>query len=144
MLKKRLAVFALAAMCLMLAALPQIMNKSLLFKKGTSYTLYAGSVSSNARMIVCGEGKEFLTKLFTREVTGESAAYADKGAAFFEAERLETRFLIEESAAGVTNYYGYSPRLSGGVTLFGERINVHVAVSERGSAIGSPLIFGGY
>ena len=114
MLKKRLAVFALAAMCLMLAALPQIMNKSLLFKKGTSYTVYAGSVSSNAQMIVCGEGKEFLTKLFTKEVTG------------------------------VTNYYGYSPRISGGVTLFGERINVHVAVSERGSAIGSPLIFGGY
>lgn len=80
MLKKRLAVFALAAMCLMLAALPQIMNKSLLFKKGKSYTLYAGSVSSNAQMIVCGEGKEFLTKLFTKEVTGESAAYDDKDA----------------------------------------------------------------
>ena len=93
MLKKRLAVFALAAMCLMLAALPQIMNKSLLFKKGTSYTVYAGSVSSNAQMIVCGEGKEFLTKLFTKEVTGESAAYDDKDAAFAEAERLDARFL---------------------------------------------------
>ena len=144
MLKQRLGVFLLAALCLLLAAVPQIMNKSPLFKRGTSYTLYAGSVSSNAQMIMCGEGKEFLTKLFAKEITGESAAYADRDAAFAEAERLGARFLIEESASGVTNYYGYSPRLAGGVTLYGERINVHVAVSERGSAIGTPLIFGGY
>ena len=49
-----------------------------------------------------------------------------------------------ERAEGVTCYYCYSPRLSGGVNLFGKRINLHVAVAEYGYTVGHPLIYGGY
>lgn len=144
MLKKRMGILLLSILCLLLTAAPQILNKGLLFKTGTSYTIYAGSASSNAKIILCKEGRELFTKLFTGEVTGESAAYAQTETAVAEAKRLGARFLFSETAAGVTNYYGYSPRIAGGIILYGKKINVHVAVSEHGSAIGSPLIFGGY
>lgn len=144
MIGKRTRIILLAFLCLALAVLPQAMNKLPLFKRGISYTLYAGSASSNARMLVCGEGREWLDKLFTGNITGESAAYGDTQTALAEAERLGAKFLIVEQAAGITNYYGYSSRLSGGVVLKGERVNIHVAVSGRGSAIGTPLIFGGF
>lgn len=144
MFKKRLVIALLSFFCLALVALPQAMNKAPLFKTGICYTLYAGSESSNARMLVCREGREWLDKLLAKGLTGESASYGDTHTALSEAKRLDTHILFVEYAAGITNYYGYSPRLSGGVTVNGERVNVHVAVSDRGSAIGTPIIFGGF
>ena len=49
-----------------------------------------------------------------------------------------------EYVDGVTCYYCYSPRLGGGVNLFGKRINLHVAVAQYGYMVGYPFIYGGY
>lgn len=51
--------------------------------------------------------------------------------------------LVQESA-DVTDYYYYSAYLSGGVTVAGVPVNLHIAVRGSAASVGSPLIFGGY
>ena len=144
MLKKSLRMFVTAVFCFLLVLAPQVGRKSLLFTKGTSYTLYAGRTGSDAQIIVCERGEEGRTKLITPDVTGESTEYDSAEAAFAELKRLGAETVFTERIGEITNYYAYSPRLGGGVTLYGKKVNVHVAVGRSGAAIGSPLIFGGY
>ncbi len=134
----------LSLICFALVFLPQVLNKSLIFKRGESYTIYSGALSSNAKITVCEKGSEWFTKLTTSNVTGESVCYCDSQTAFSEAERLGAKILFCEKIENVTCYFAYTPRVKNYVTLYGHRVNIQIAVSENRSKIGSPLIFGSY
>ena len=82
-----------------------------------------------------------LYKLFT-PVAGESARYAGDRCEGIR-EQFSARLLFTEEVCGVVNYYLYSPRLGEGVVLNGFLVNLHIAVGEEQTAVGTPLIFGG-
>lgn len=130
--------------CLALVLVPQAFNKSPIFKSGEDYTIYSGALGSNAKITICDKGKEFLTKIFTSYVTGESTTYSNTQTAFSEAKRLGAKILFSESVQNVTCYYAYTPKINNCVTLYGEKINIQIAVSESYSKIGTPLIFGSF
>ena len=110
-----------------------------IFEKGVSYELYFGTSSAE---IVSAEDPA-LIKLFRPAVKGESALYeGDKRRAL--EEKFHARLLFTEEAAGVTNYYYYTPDLGHGILLFGHTVNLHIAVSAERTKAGTPLIFGGY
>lgn len=133
-----------AVVSILCAAVCGIMLYSLLnvplFAQGSAYTFYLGASSSSLAVVT---RTPVLTKLLLGETAGESTVY--EGNCYEELkERYRAELLFSEEACGTVNYYLYSPVLGGGVMLDGYLVNLHVAVSERGTAAGSPLIFGGF
>ena len=126
-----LAAFAAGAFCFLLTRSP-------VFAGGSGYE-FSGGASSSAGITVAEN--PVLYKLFT-PVAGESARYAgDRCEEIWE--QFSARLLFTEEACGVVNYYLYSPRLGAGVVLNGFLVNLHIAVGEGQTAVGTPLIFGG-
>lgn len=110
------------------------------FERGTAYELYYGANSSS---LMKATKNPVLDKVFSAGVAGESVRYEGDRREEIEA-RYQAKLLFTEEAAGVTNYYYFSPVLGRGVTLYGHEVNLHVAISSSGTAAGTPLIFGGY
>lgn len=109
------------------------------FEEGKRYELYLAP-SSSALMLESGDPA--LDKLLY-SVKGESVSYdGDKKMQLMT--RFRAKVLFTEEAAGVTNYYCYSPLLKESVALRGQRVNLHIAVSEQETAAGTPIIFGGF
>lgn len=117
-----------------------LLTRSPVFERGESYELYHGANSSSLLTVT---DRPVYDKLLFQSLAGESVRYTGN-----RYEALKTRFrarlLFTEEAAGVTNYYLYSPLLGSGVALAGYSVNLHVAVSETQTAAGTPLIFGGF
>jgi len=57
---------------------------------------------------------------------------------------LHAEVLCVEHACGVTSYYGYTPNFSDGVYIYGQKINLHVAVCGARLVVGTPIIFDGF
>ena len=109
------------------------------FAQGENYELHYAP-SSSAQAVVSDE--PFITKLL-HEVKGESVRYG--GDCYEELKsRYHAELLFSEEVCGVKNYYLYSPVLGSCVELGGEAVNLHIAVSREQTAVGTPLIFGGY
>ena len=144
MRKKCLAAFAAFVLSLAALLVPQLLGEGLLFEPGAYYIFYAGSAGSDAHITLVGADEAAAAKRGIRSLTGESTAYADETSAFAAVEKYGAALVFCERAGGVENYYYYSPRLGGAVGLGGRAVNLHVAVAEGRSAVGSPLIFGGY
>ena len=108
------------------------------FERGERHEFYTGTSSDEIVL-----ARSPLEKLLLSNIKGESVRYEGD-----RAEELIARFnaeiLFTEEAAGVTNYYCYSPMLKGGVVLCGALVNLHVAVSGNRTAAGTPVIFGGF
>ena len=133
-----LKAFWIAAFCLaVLLALYAILHGPV-FERGESYEFYMGTSSEK---IVHADSP--LEKLFLTGVKGESVRY--KGD---RAQELITRYrakvLFTEEAAGITNYYCYSPVLKNAIVLNGQLVNLHIAVCGERTAAGNPVIFGGF
>lgn len=107
------------------------------FAAGDSYTFYYGTSSS----AIAETAEKALLK--PRGTRGESTVYSEPCASRLLNEYRAT-VLFTEEACGVVNYYCYSPLLGEGVKLSGYTVNLHVAESEAQTAIGTPIIFGGY
>lgn len=107
--------------------------------EGEARAYYLGA-SSSARMETSDSPCD---RLFSGMAAGESVRYAGDR---YEAlkEQFGAKLLFVECAAGVVNYYLYSPFLSRSVTLGGKTVNLHIAVSGEETAAGTPLIFGGF
>ncbi|MBQ4269050.1 MAG: hypothetical protein IJB97_05310 [Clostridia bacterium] len=89
------------------------------FLKGESVILNAGRGGMEARL------------------TAAKQAVKEKGGKIVKEERLD----------GVCSLYCRLPEafgLYGGVTAFGENVNLHIAIAETRTVVGSPIIFGGY
>ena len=59
-------------------------------------------------------------------------------------KEFDAKILIIEEIAGVTSYYCYTPYWPEGILIEGQRINLHVAVSNGQCTVGTPIIFGGF
>lgn len=126
-----LAAFAAGAFCFLLTRAPA-------FGGGQGYEFSCGASSSAA---IVRTDDPMLYKLFT-PVSGESVRYDGD---CYEAVKAAfgARLLFAEEACGIVNYYLYSTRLGTGVMLNGMCVNLHVAVGQTQTAVGTPLIFGG-
>ncbi|HIY77516.1 MAG TPA: hypothetical protein H9728_00575 [Candidatus Borkfalkia excrementavium] len=144
MLKKCLAALMTLLLCFAAVAIPQFLGEGLLFETGEYYIFYSLRAGSDAQITIAEPSDAAKIKRSLSSLTGESTVYGDAERAFAQAEKYGARLIFRESAAGTDSYYYYSPRLGGGIELFGELINLHIAVKEGGCAIGSPVIFGGY
>ncbi len=86
------------------------------------------------------------------EIEGESVEYAIlEGAGTdllaYAREKFQDLGGVEafvEEVDGTVSVYGYAPKLYGGITLYGERVNLHVAARADRLVVGSPIIFGGF
>ena len=129
-----------ALLVILCAVFALYLSRAPVFEQGEGYELSYGQ-SSSAKT----ERTEtpFLDKLIHGTVAGESVRYRgdryEKLKAQFSAELLFT-----EESNGVVNYYLYSPRIAGGVQLYGKTVNLHIAVGSEQTAAGTPLIFGGF
>lgn len=109
------------------------------FEGGSGYELYTGT-SSGA---IIETQNPALAKFFCPRVLGESARFEGDRCEELR-DRFQAHLLFTEEAAGVTNYYLYSPLLGHGTVLCGEVVNLHIAVCGERTAAGTPLIFGGF
>ena len=133
-LKAIFAVFV-AACCLVFV---YALMRSPVFFRGERYEFYRGTSSEE---IVCASSP--FEKLLLPKLAGESVRYDGD-----RAEELIARFhaqvLFIEEAAGVLNYYCYSPELGRAIDLNGKSVNLHIAVNQNKTAAGTPVIFGGF
>lgn len=102
---------------------------------------YLSSSSSNTLI------KNQLRPLDVFRVKGESVRFTavngqETAEQIIERYRASIRFC--ESVCGTVSYYCYSPRLQGGLTVNGVKVNLHVAVKDGDCVVGSPMIFGGF
>ncbi|MBD5636832.1 MAG: hypothetical protein HDP28_03285 [Clostridia bacterium] len=108
------------------------------FPKGSRYEYYTGT--SSEEIIV---SRSPIKKLFLSNIKGESVRYTGD-----RAEELIARFhaeiLFTEEAAGIVNYYCYSPSLKNSVIIGDKTVNLHIATSGSETAAGTPIIFGGF
>ena len=125
--------------CALSAWLVCALHAAPVFTGGYGYELYCGTSSAE----IIRTDAPAAVKLVRFDIRGESVRY--EGDRFAELQKefsAEVRFT--ERAGGVVNYYLYSPKLKSGVVLEGREINLHIAVSETQTAVGTPLIFGGF
>ncbi len=129
----------ITALALLSAAAAVLLLHAPLFEEGKNYELYLSPSSSSFVRLSDDPVRD---KLFL-PVTGESVRYDGN-----KKDELIARFcakiLFTEEAAGVTGYYCYSPFIGGGIRLNGYTVNLHIALSAEQTAVGSPLIFGGF
>jgi hypothetical protein len=59
-------------------------------------------------------------------------------------ERYRAVVLFEEEIDGIKCLYAYAEGFGNGVTVYGKRVNLHIAVKNNRCAVGTPMIFGGY
>lgn len=108
------------------------------FEKGERHEFYKGTSSEEIVL-----ARSPYQKLFLSNVKGESVRYTGD-----RAKELISRFgaeiLFTEEAAGVVNYYCYSPALKNTVRIGDQTINLHIACNGEETAAGTPVIFGGF
>ena len=86
-----------------------------------------------------------LTPLQLFRVKGESVRIqteedtVEKVLSLYDAEVCFT-----ERVAGVASYYCYTEKWSEGIMISGVKINLHIAVGEKQTFVGTPIVFGGY
>lgn len=116
-----------------------VLFRAPVFQGGKNYELYLSPSSSSLTVLTENPA---LDKLFF-PVRGESVRYDgnEKDALI---ARFHAKILFTEEAADVMNYYCSSPFLGSGVGLNGHAVNLHIAVSATQTAVGTPLIFGGF
>lgn len=134
-LLKAITIVLLASVC---AGFALILSSLPVFDGGEGYELYLGENSSSP---VLSTDSPTLDKLACT-VVGESARY--DGDRYEELkERFRAKLLFLEEMDGATHYYLYSPLLGAGTQVRGYTVNLHVAVRQNRTTVGTPLIFGG-
>ena len=133
---KAIITLLLAILCALFAL---VLCYSPVFDMGEVYEVSYG-LSSSAQT---KRTENPLFEKLTGAVAGESVRYAGDR---YEAlkEKFGATLLFTEEACGVTNYYLYSRDLGEGCAVGGYLVNLHIAVSEEETAVGTPLIFGGF
>ena len=132
------SVFAVAC-SLLTAGFALLLCNSPVFSSGESYKLYLGE-SSTAPFV---SSRNPLLDKFALNVRGESVRYLGNRYEQLK-EKFHAELLFTETVCGVENRYLYSSLLGDTVTVNGYAVNLHVAVSAEQTAVGTPLIFGGF
>ena len=116
-----------------------VLTRMPVFVHGSGYEVYYEQNSSAN----CARTQHPLAVKLMHVTAGESVRYAGDCYEHIK-EEYKGELVFCEEAAGVRNYYLYSPLLGAPVDLDGRLVNLHVAVSSEQTAVGTPLIFGGY
>ena len=106
-------------------------------------TFYLYAASSQAKMVSTLRFEDLFS------VKGESVRFDRNGQ---DEYGLVSEILAQygatltytETLDGVTSYYAITPNLYGGVLINGNKINLHIAISENQCVVGTPVIFGGF
>ena len=109
-------------------------------KYGGERVFYLDSPSSQSLRKKCLEPLEiFRVRGESVYVGGVDENFVDRVLKDFGAQ-----VLFEEEIDGVRSYYCFSPTLGAGIVVNGRMVNLHIALSNGGCALGSPIIFGGF
>lgn len=130
--------FILTAVAAACVAFAYALASSPVFTGGERYEFYKGT--SSGEIVLSRSPYE---KLLLSGVKGESARYTGDRAKEIM-ERFGAEILFTEEAAGVVNYYCYSPALENAVWIGDKKVNLHVACNGTETAAGTPVIFGGF
>lgn len=130
--------FIVAAFSLVCILFAYALCASPAFGGGERYEFYKGTSSSEIAL-----ARFPYEKLLLGKVRGESVRYTgDRAEEVIKAFRA--KILFTEEAAGVFNYYCYSPVLRNAIEIEGVTVNLHIACNGRETAAGTPVIFGGF
>ena len=139
-LKEAFKTMGIILLCGFLALFALALHSSPTFDCGDGYEISLGA-SSSAEQIVTDN--PLLVKMFSSSAKGESVRY--EGDRYEELKSaFDAELLFTETEGGVTNYYLYSGKLGGGIALGGYLVNLHIAVRGERTAVGTPIIFGGF
>ncbi len=136
-----ITLFCLLAAAVLLSCLVVLPDR-LLFSGGDSYSFYLGDTSKCCRVVTADRCSAAGTRLFIKNVCGESATYPSLDLNGF-LEEIGGEVLFTEELDDSVNYYCSAP-LPYSVNLYGKEINLHVCVKADGVTVASPIIFGGY
>ena len=132
------------ALCLLFATFLYAKETVLLSKTQGARTFYLDSASSQSLI------KTELALSDLPRVRGESVFFVCEGKDCEKdvAQQIFKKYggtvTFVEAASGVVSYYGYAADLGKPILLYGQAINLHVAVGENRVAVGTPIIFGGF
>lgn len=132
---------------LALMSLPSAMQTQTAFEMGESYVFYTHSSSSQAKMITCSTPAlvPVYKYLLKSSLTGESTRYCVQQYSAEELiEKYQAEILWTEEVDGIINYYCFSPQLESQIEIGEYTVNLHVAQSQTTTAVGTPIIFGGF
>ena len=83
-------------------------------------------------------------------VQGESVCFTieemeeEDGFARSLVENLGGKILFIEEIDDTISFYAYIPKWGRGITLYGQQVNLHIAVSAQICKVGTPIIFDGF
>ena len=139
-LKETFKTVGIIFLCVISAVFALALHSAPAFNRGEGYEISLGT-SSSAEQIVTEN--PLLVKMLCAGEKGESVRY--EGDRYEELKSsFDAELLFTETEGGVTNYYLYSKKLGGGIALGGYLVNLHIAVRENRTAVGTPIIFGGF
>jgi hypothetical protein len=140
MLKK----IMLSLCCVGILSLMNICGQSLLFENGDYYIFYGGNESSSAHMVSAEGINALKVKATIKHLSGESATYLNQNLKEKIIQDFNAEIMFTETIANIKNYYAYTEKIENYIVLNGIKINLHIAVSQDKTTVGSPIIFGGY
>ncbi len=105
------------------------------------HTMYFGSTSSDCKIVDdVDEGAIY----FKNRLAGESVkVYGNFDEKSF-LSKMHARLVFEEIGENFRCGYYYSPKIRGYKSINGKKVNLHIAVTESGTTVGTPIIFGSY
>lgn len=140
-MKRFLKLLSLTILAGILLAVFTIVQAEVCFKGAESYAFFCGDSSKNCREVSASKNTA-LKKLTLSDICGESAEYSSLDIDSF-LKSVNGEIIFVEKLSDSVNYYCKAD-LPYSVTLYGEQINLHICVRERGIKVGTPLIFGGF
>ena len=64
--------------------------------------------------------------------------------AYSIAQKFGAEIQFVEETCGITSYYCYTDGWEDALMLYGKKVNLHIAVSKKKCAVGTPIIFDGF
>ncbi len=136
-IKLSIIIIIALAVCAAVVSLP----KKTAFECGDSYTFFIGTSSADCKVITVDKGAELLALTLTN-VCGEATTFKTLDTDEL-LEKVNGKILFSEQLSDSVNYY-CSADLPYSVTLYDQKVNLHICVKADSVIIASPIIFGGY
>lgn len=136
-IKLSIIIIIALAVCAAVVSLP----KKTAFECGDSYTFFIGTSSADCKVITVDKGAELLALTLTN-VCGEATTFKTLDTDEL-LEKVNGKILFSEQLSDSVNYY-CSADLPYSVTLYGQKVNLHICVKADSVTVASPIIFGGY
>lgn len=118
-------------------------NSGLMFDKADYYVFSTGGGSA-AKMISAEQIRAAEVKRSIKKTDGESAYYLNTDNSAELLNKYRAKVVFCQTVDGIYNIYAYTDKFDGYLVLEGKRVNLHIAVTDNSTVIGSPIIFGGY